>query len=112
MSSNIEDKLKEYRRRKEAEVKLSHRKSIWERLFPAKLTNPKENITVACEFAGNVLDCCQNQATIVYHGEEQEILKSSSNQGKIIADKLYSRRKTQLTEAESLKQVHVILKQV
>ncbi|XP_046461902.1 SAYSvFN domain-containing protein 1-like [Daphnia pulex] len=102
MSNNIEDKLKEYRRRKEAEVKLSHRKSIWERLFPEKLRSPNENVTVAREIAGNVLDCDQNQASIVNHAEEPE-LKSSSNQGPKITQKPYSRRKTESTE--SLKQV-------
>ncbi len=105
MYSNIEDKLKEYRRRKEAEVKLSHRKSIWKRLFPEKFESPNENVTVAREITGNVLDCDQNQATVVNHGEEQE-LKDSSNQGPKIAQKPYSQRKKQST-IESLKQVKV-----
>ncbi|KAI9560659.1 hypothetical protein GHT06_011609 [Daphnia sinensis] len=38
MPQNIEEKLREYRRKKEAEIQMSCKESIWERFFPSRKT--------------------------------------------------------------------------
>ena len=107
LSNNIEEKLKEYRYRKEAEVKLSHYRSLWER-FLGKLKISNENATVrpTCEVIENV-SYCQKQPAVVNQAKDKEF-RSSASSGKPIPKKLYSQKKAQSIEAE-LKKVIIIL---
>ena len=106
LSSNIEEKLKEYRCRKEAEVKLSHYRSLWER-FLGKLKISNENSTVkpTSEVIENV-SYCQKQSAVVNQAKDKEF-RSSASSGKPIPKKLYSQKKAQSIEAK-LKEVIII----
>lgn len=109
MPTSIEDKLKEYRRRKEKETKLLSEKSIWEKIFPPKVARffkfelPWDNNTVVKSVDELVTDIQDSpRETPIAAAEDLSTNKHS------LTSKARSRKKSQILIAkESVSQIKV-----
>lgn len=107
MARNIEEKLKEYRRKKEAEIQMSSSKSIWEKVFPSKVaktfTSKISNENVAAGFESTLQKISKVEVSeVVTH---KESISDSSAEGEIIPERLRFREKTKSQKEMKQEQV-------
>ncbi|XP_057371985.1 SAYSvFN domain-containing protein 1-like [Daphnia carinata] len=102
MPQNIEEQLREYRRKKEAEIQMSSKESMWERFFPSKTANVfRSEITNK-----KVIPCFENAVENISVAKisdvvvvDNEGLSNSSTPGKTILHRPGFSEKSQSQEA-------------